>query len=460
MSWPRVGGGVRIEAGVALSWNGSPTWRIAPYAGCSCSTVMPSATASGEANAATTSLIGPHGISAASSAVHPVGRRAGRRRPSARIGRSADRFSTRSPLVAKRGSSARPGSPSAAHNRGHCRSDPTATAIAPSAVSNVSYGTMFGWALPSRPGALPDTNAFCAWLTRLASVAPRIETSTRWPAPAPGPASRSRPTSAPSNPTAPEQPGQDVADRHADLGRAAAVGVGGAGDRHQPADGLDDEVVAGPVGRRAARSVARDREVDEPRVERPQRLVVEPEPGEAIAPEVLDQDVRVGQQPAQDRRAVGALEVEAEAALVAVDREEIGGGPRPGLDRADPRRTPAAGRIALRWLDLDHLGAEVAEQHRAVRPGQDRRAVDDAESGERAGGLVGSVGHRRPMVAPGRRGSSAGPRRRATARRDHVGRYGRRAASSLGRSGRRWVGCPDGRLTTVSRITAWKYRVR
>ena len=99
-----------------------------------------------------------------------------------------------------------PGRPSAAQRRGHCRSDPTATASAPSDVSKVSYGTMFGWALPSRPGAAPDTNAFWAWLTRLASVAPRIETSTRWPWPEAGPASRSRPASAPSSPTAPSIP--------------------------------------------------------------------------------------------------------------------------------------------------------------------------------------------------------------------------------------------------------------
>ena len=250
---------------------------------------------------------------------------------------------------------------------------------------------MFGWALPSRSGALPDTNAFCAWLTRPASVAPRIETSTRWPAPACGTGIALAPDERAEQPDGTEQPGQDVADRHADLGRAAAVDIGGAGDRHQPADGLDDEVVAGPVGRRAARSVARDREVDEPRVQGPERLVVEAEPGEAIAPEVLDQDVGVGQQPAQDGRAVRVLEVEAEAALVAVDREEIGGGPRPGLDRADPWRTPAAGRIAVRWLDLDDVGTEVAEEHRAVRPGQDRRAVD-RRGARRAGRRAGRIG--------------------------------------------------------------------
>ena len=90
-------------------------------------------------------------MSAASSASShsPVVRSASRE---ARVGINAARFVTRSPFVAKPGSSARAGRPSARQKRGHCRSLPTATAIAPSAVSNASYGTMFGWALPSRPG--------------------------------------------------------------------------------------------------------------------------------------------------------------------------------------------------------------------------------------------------------------------------------------------------------------------
>ena len=79
-------------------------------------------------------------------------------------------------------------------------------AMAPSPVSNVSYGTMFGWAFPRRPGAAPPTNAFWAWLTRLASVAPRIDTSTRCPRPATALPSRSRPSSAARTPTAPSIP--------------------------------------------------------------------------------------------------------------------------------------------------------------------------------------------------------------------------------------------------------------
>ena len=96
------------------------------------------------------------------------------------------------------------------------------------------------------------------------------------------------------------QPGDDVADRHADLGRPPAVRVGVTGDRHQATDGLDDEVVAGPVFRGTGSSIAADREVDEGRIDGPKRLVVEPELIERPGAEVLDEDVSVGEQPPQD----------------------------------------------------------------------------------------------------------------------------------------------------------------
>ena len=183
-------------------------------------------------------------------------------------GRNAARDATRSPFVAKRGSSASAASPIAAQNRGHCRSEPTATTIWPSLVANVSYGTMFGWALPRRPGDSPVVNAFCAWLTRTASVDASSDTSTRWP--------RTGPVRATSqqrgqDPDRREQPAHDVADGHADLRRMPAVGVGVAGDRHQPRLGLDHEVVAGPFRRRPVRSVAADGEVDEVGVQLAQR---------------------------------------------------------------------------------------------------------------------------------------------------------------------------------------------
>ena len=154
----------------ATARNGGATWRIGPRPGWSTSTVMPARGRLGEANAVDDVVDRPGRDVGGVERDQPLGRRSARRTARPGSGIRPSRLATRSPFVAKRGSSASAGSPSARQNRGHWRSLPTATAIAPSAVANVSYGTMFGWALPSRPGAPPPTNAFWAWLTRPARV--------------------------------------------------------------------------------------------------------------------------------------------------------------------------------------------------------------------------------------------------------------------------------------------------
>ena len=60
----------------------------------------------------------------------------------------------------------------------------------------------------------------------------------------------------------------------------------------------------------------------------------------------------VGDQPVDGRLALGALEFERQAALVAVE-----GGEEPGAEAAEPARV-----VALRRrLDLDHVGAKLGE---------------------------------------------------------------------------------------------------
>ena len=103
--------------------------------------------------------------------------------------------------------------------------------------------------------------------------------------------------------------------------------------------------------------------------------------------------------------------------LVPVDGEVVGGRPRPVRGVADPRRSPAARRVALGRLDLDDVGAEVAEEHRAERAGEDRRAVDDAMPAR--GPRFVSVTFTRRMVArlvvaPGARQSGGRSRLRAS----------------------------------------------
>src|SRR5437879_5210501 len=69
------------------------------------------------------------------------------------------------------------------------------------------------------------------------------------------------------------------------------------------------------------------------------------------------------------------LEVECERALVAVDRREDGAHP--------VLATPVAEVVAAtRALDLDDVGSEICQQHRAVGPGHHAREIEDAQPGE------------------------------------------------------------------------------
>ena len=62
-----------------------------------------------------------------------------------------------------------------------------------------------------------------------------------------------------------------------------------------------------------------------------------------------------------------------------VDRKYVDS--RSPLLRLDERRPPAAGVVAAAGaLHLDHPGAEVAEHHRRVRPGEGPGEVDDEDA--------------------------------------------------------------------------------
>ena len=133
----------------------------------------------------------------------------------------------------------RPAARARTQNRGHCRSEPTATAISPSAVSNVSYGTMFGCALPRRPGRDAGHERVLRLVDEAGQGRPR-GARCRCAGRPPGRRRRESGHRRRSSRRAQqrgqhahraEHPRHDVADRDADLRRAAAVRVGRAGDR-------------------------------------------------------------------------------------------------------------------------------------------------------------------------------------------------------------------------------------
>src|SRR5262249_41690779 len=105
------------------------------------------------------------------------------------------------------------------------------------------------------------------------------------------------------------------------------------------------------------------------------RLVADSEAVGHAGQKILDHHVGAPGELESHPGAVRVLEVERQRALVSIHRRE---------DRAHPvLATPVAKVVAAAGtLDLDDVGAEIAEQERTIRPGHDAREIEDAQSGE------------------------------------------------------------------------------
>ena len=170
----------------------------------------------------------------------------------------------------------------------------------------------------------------------------------------------------------------EVQQRHADLRRWA---IPLPRDRHQSADRLRQQVVGGAVGIGAGE--ATDGCDHKARMAHAERIGLDAKAGSRARPVVVDEEIGVGQQAVEVRAARIGAKVEDDRALVAIDRCEIRAAPVGRI--APPRRPPRARLVALRRLDLDDVGAEVGEEHRRERAGQDAARVDHADA-VRAGG--------------------------------------------------------------------------
>ena len=192
------------------------------------------------------------------------------------------------------------------------------------------------------------------------------------------------------------QPGEDVGERHAHLHRAAAVlAVGAAGDAHQPAHALDQEVVAGAVRIRPALPEAGDGAVHQARVERAQGGIVQPVLRQAPGLEVLHQHVALLRQAPHQLLPLGAGEVDGHRLLVAVGAHVVGRlarGLAGGVGHVG--RAPGARVVAAAGaLHLDDLGAQVAQRLGGPGAGQHARQVQHLHVLQRAGLQGGRRGH-------------------------------------------------------------------
>ncbi len=208
------------------------------------------------------------------------------------------------------------------------------------------------------------------------------------------------------------EPADHVGHAHADLHRHA---LGLARQRHDPAVALGHQVVAGLEGVGPGAPIARDRAPHEVRVRGRERLGVEAVAREAPGLEVLHHHVGARGEATDDGLPPRRGDVHRDRALVAVGAQEVGAQIRGALDEGRP---PLAGVVAprRRVLDLEHVGAQIAQHLRAGRPREDAREVEHDEPGERA-----AVRGARP-VALGGAALQGGPRRAGRGRRASLGR--------------------------------------
>ena len=163
-------------------------------------------------------------------------------------------------------------------------------------------------------GTTPSQRYWPATIASQESEPSVIETSTTWPWP-----ERRASFSAARIPTAAiRPPPPEVGDLPGGLDRRAVRVAGEAEDAVQAQVVL---VVAGAVAVGAVLAVARDRAVDERRVRLRELLVADAEPVEHARAEALDQHVRVPGEAQQGVLPLLLLEIEADRALVAVQRQ-------------------------------------------------------------------------------------------------------------------------------------------
>ena len=367
---PSAGGGKRRPRRSPPSVSGSKAVRVSiglparlPSAGTVTGARPPVASRCGSSNSSTGRTMGAYGRpsfsnSAASSAALRPARR------SRSIGIMVSRFATRRLLLARRGSALRSAKPKASQNTAHWVSLTTARKICSSpATVKTSYTAQGEIRLGIGSGGTPITAAcIMCWATRK-TLFSNSALCTCWPLPV-----FCRAREGGEHADRAEHPAHDVVDAAAGAQRPADR----AGHVGQAAHHLHHLVEGGAVVV-GARQEALVRDVDQARIELRERGVAEAEPLHRPGLEVLAEDVGAGHQLEHDLPAARVLGVDRDALLVAVEQGEEAGA---GADEL-------SGVVAAERLDLDHLGAEVAEDDAAGGSHHHVGELDHPDAGER-----------------------------------------------------------------------------
>ena len=138
-----------------------------------------------------------------------------------------------------------------------------------------------------------------------------------------------------------------------------APGMAGHAGQRQVVD-----IVPGAVLIGAGLAVAGDRHIDQPRVDRLQRLIAQAQARHDTGAELLEQDVMALDQLTHNLQRLGLLEVQGQAALVAIEVGVAGRGATI-MGRQHTQQVHPRGRF-----DTQHLGAHVRQHQGGKRAGQ------------------------------------------------------------------------------------------
>ena len=286
--------------------------------------------------------------------------------------------------------------------------------IWPSRVRNTPVGMLVGWSLPACSGTSRAISQRAAWKSSIAICAASSELSTHWPWP-----ETSRSKQRDENAHRAEDPGRQIGDRNADAHRPLPRQ---AGNRHQPAHALRDLVEARAVAIRPALPETGDAGVDQARVDRLQRLVVDAKAGFHVGPVVLDHDIRARAPACGRSRSPPALSDRASGCACC----GAGSGNR-GRDADRRALRPGPGGASI----LITSAPQSASWRTAVGPGANAGQVEHLEPGKRQRGRIGHgnlrSGKARQILEPVCR------KRKRAAIRPNAQKKSRRAARGGGR---------------------------
>jgi len=153
-------------------------------------------------------------------------------------------------------------------------------------------------------------------------------------------------------------------------------------DREQAGAADVIDVVPGFAGARPLLAVARDRAIDDARIDRLDGRKAEIEALHDAGTKLLDQHIRFLKQWSQAAAFARVLEIDHNALLAPVEQREH-------RRLAIEQRRHRAHVLAARPFDLDHLGAGLGEHQRRERPRQQRGEIEDQDAGQ---GLVHAKG--------------------------------------------------------------------